>query len=1010
MKRVNALTDQTRLFIYITGFDFFETLLVMDFDEHKTGLTEANSLAYTQSYFALRVKKEDVFSEDMIKAYKPLTPALSCLDNRIMWLPAGLLAPNFYWPNKIYHKTFMGRHRDSEMPIVMCVSNVSLGPEMARIYEDTDVVKTQNDLLNSLVSHTTEEFSNEVPDRVDSTGCVEETLDADNEVLLVYDTVKNLIHRLGNNDTQLGYTEETPCSSEKTIGKNAFRVISMLSCDKKGSEKYTSTKKRHPFALATGPVIMREFRHLIRIMLKFGKGDTGTSKDNETDAQDTLFEENMLAMVAKNPPQSGPGALGLVSSFFPLTGVTNTITKNNRKYVMDACHTAAWSLMAVCNLSAFSAPTISYLSTSEKGLKYHTKTANPLTNLQFTVAKESRTYTGLILYLAKRTCQVKCPKSTLKSVIYRSQQCESCNVGENCAMSWVCTMNESRDISASLTDSKKSSVEGPSSHFYYQLFLSEYNDQATVMGSASSDKIRGGRQFIEAYKKILDHAQSTLNIPKDGTSITAMETLGAALIKTQDFIVKGEYKTVLLHRSQYTKDKLETVLTDNEGGVQKMPLGLISIPLFRSKVLTYIARFAYHVNFKLAEFTQKPAQGLSDAHSAVASKNAGVYCAKKDQEQISMKTYYIHPSKNQETGEVYDINTTPKVSSVTVDQVNLKMTSKIKMLNGIIKKDCDGGGGMAFGVKPDILANTQRDSIKSAINWILLKLCPKFNPARVSKSMDGLIDTLLAQPLSIFNADELLVNNWKSFLDLFIMGSLMVANQFEISPSRNYCGVTVPKFAYLESAKKVTLEPISLKFLMDGPTLVYAKTKVDSFKTKAPGEKTTFVSCTMAKFNSLRQFVGSNLLSLSNTTMAGVFIPLKSDYKSVTETDEICTEFSLMANISKAERCERLFKHAHAIMAKIRDINCLEEDEVITYDHAESLFLAYNAQIMLNDDDIKDMVMNITDSDYMAAVCKRVAKEEEVEEEEEAIDFNAMMATRTVVARESDVLAEFADD
>lgn len=997
------------------------TIIMSDnIEENKTAFTEYNSASYNTASFAFRVKKEDVFTDQTIGIYRKFPAALSALDDRVLWLPTAPLVPNFYYPNKIFFKTFMGRHRDSEMPIVMCVSKQSLGPELARIYEDEHVVQTQKDLLESLVAHTTEPFSNDVPEQANLSGYLEDTLE-DDEVLLIYDTLLNLIHRLGNEDLTLAYSKETPCND--VILGSAIKPLSIFTGDKKNTERYTPKalpNKPDPTVLGTGRVVMREFRHLIRMMLKFGKGDTGSTKDEQTDAEDTTFESALLSMIAKNSPHCGPGALGMVASYFQIIGVVNTISKYSRKYDLDTCHTAVWDMLAVCSLTSFSAPTVAYVTTSDKGTKYHTKTANPLTNLQFTAARECRTYTQLILYLAQRTCLARYSLSTVSTVINASKNCESCNSGESCAMVWVCTMNECRDLSDSLTGAKKRSMEGPSSHHYSQVFISEYNDQASILGGAGTEKQKAGKGYIEAFEKTMAHLETSLKVAKDGTSFQAVVALGAALIKAQDYIAGAEHRVPLMHRTQCTSNKLETILTDNEGGVQKMAFGLLSVPLFRSKVLTYLMRFACHVNFKLAEFVQKPTQGLSDSHSAVASKNVGVYSTKKDQEQIAMKAYYLHPSVNQETEEVYDVNTAPRITPVTVHQVSLKTTNKYKLLNGVLKSASESegsaGGGMSFGAAPVILTPKQRSSVKSSVNWTLLKVCPRFSAKQTAGSLDNLVDTLLASPMSVFNDDELLVGDWKSLLGLFVMGSLMTANHFQIRTNNFYCGVSVPKFAFLESAKKVVLEPLSQKFLTAGPTLVYAKTKVDSFKAKISGENATFVSCTMNKFNPLKQFVGGNMLSLNNTTMTGVFLPLKSDYKGGVEVDEICKDIVLLGGMSKAERCESILKKAQAFVAKIREVSRLGEDEDITYDHVYNLFEQYSAQVLLDDEDLKDMATHITDSNYMAAVCKRVSDRED-DEEKEVVDFNAMMrhsaaenAVTAVAAAGGDILTEFTDD
>lgn len=999
---------------------------IVDEGTNKTALTESNCAFYNTSSFAFRVKKEDVFTDQTIEAYRKFPAALSALDSRVMWLPTGPLQPSFYHPNKIFFKTFLGKHRDSEMPIVMCVSKQSLGPELARIYEDEDVVQTQKDLLESLEAHTMEAFSNAVPEQANINGYLESTLE-DDEVLLIYDTFLNVIHRLSNGDLTITFSKETPCK-EVTVG-SMIKPLSIFTEDKKNNERYSINADRSKpdhRVLATGPVVMRELKHLIRLMLKQGKGDTGSSKDEQTDAEDTEFESALLHMITKNAPRAGPGGLSIVASYFEFKGVVDTITKYGRKYTLDACPSAVWDMFAVCNLASFSAPTIAYVTTSEKGPKFHMKTANPLTNLQFTVARECRTFTQLVLYLAKRTCLIRCPENVLTIVSNRSKQCESCNSGENCAMAWVCTMTECADLANSLTDAKKRSMDGPFSHHFTQLFISEYNDQASVFGSAGNKEQKAGRGYLEAYGKAMAHLEPVLKVDKTGTSSQALTSLISALGMAKQYLDGAEHNVDLMHRSQCMGNKLETVLTDNEGGVQKVGLGLLCVPMFRSKVLTYMMRFACHVNFKLLEFSQKPTQGLSDAHSAVASKNVGVYSVKKDQEQIPMKAYYLHPSVNQETEEVYDVNTAPKITPVTVDQVNIRTTNKYKMFNGALKSatesEVSAGGGMSFGAAPMILDANQRKSIIAAVNWTLLKQCPRFESTNVPIGLNKLVDSILAEPMSVFNTDELaVVTNWKSLLSMFIMGSMMNSNHFQIKTSFNYCGITVPKFALLESAKSVNLEPVCPKFLTAGPTLVYAKTKVDSYKANVSGQDTMFVNCVIAKFNPLRQFVGNNMLNLNNTTMAGVFLPFKSDYKSGVEVDEMCDDMMSLAGMSRAERCKSVFKNAQAIVSKIREVGHLGEDDDISFDQVYSLFEQYSANVLLDDDDLRDMVAHITNSDYMAAVCGRVSDAEgnaEVEEEEK-IDFDSLMmrgsAQSTFVesantAAGSAIMGEFADD
>jgi hypothetical protein len=984
-----------------------------DFEDNKTNFTDENTASYNTAFFAIKARKEDVFSEESMERFKKYMPALSMLDDRVMLLPAGQLEPSFYYPNKIFFKSFMGRHRDCEMPVVMCVSNTSLGGVYDTIYGDDSAADATADAVKSLESHTTTPFSGEMPEKTDVSGYLEGSL-SDDEVLLVYGNILDLIHRLANDDLSVKFTMETQCS-DVTLGPLSIKAISIFTGDKKSAERYTPIKETAagPMTMTTGRALMTEFRHLVRMSLKFGKGDTGTSRDEETDKLDKKFESNMLTLITKNPPPAGPGALGLVAGYFNLMGLTNTVVKTGRKYDIDTDHSAVWSMFAQSNLGSMSAMAVSYVTVKDKGLKCHTKSANPLTNLQMTASRESRTYCGLVLYLAKRTCMSRCPKSTVTSVINRSKQCDDCNSGENCAMAWACVMTDSSALNSSLTDAKKRSMDGPSSSRFDQVFVCEYNDQASPLGSVGSSgagQTRAGKGFIEAHKKAMDSLRTALRVNKDGSSKEAVFELGNALIKAQGYISGSEHRVPLMTRGECVGTKMETALTDSDGGVPKMSLGMMSMPLSRSKVLTYLMRIATNCNFKMAEFAAKPSQGLTDATSAIASKNIGVYSAKKDQDQVSVKAFYLHPSVQQDTDEVYDVNTEPKTAVISVPGVNVKTTNKYKMLNGIMKAadDCSTsyGGGMDFGATAPPITNAQRASLRSTVNWILLKAKPNFSCKAVQKSIDNLIDSVMAQPLGLFNNNELVVWDWDTLLGLFVMGSMMIANGFLVKANNYFDGMTVPKFAMMVNSSKVEMEPVSQRFLATGPTLVYARTSVDFFVGKASGEATRFVTCSMNKFNALKQLVGGNMLSLNNTMMTGVYLPLKSNYKGGYigfDVDETCREISSMGELSPVERCESVSRNAAAFVAKIREINGLEDTDEVTFDHVYELFEQYSAQVLLDDRDMADMAQHITDSDYVSKVCQKVAsrqrEEEEAEEDEgDGVDFNVILNKTTMPA------------
>lgn len=971
-----------------------------DFDENKTRFTEENTATYNASLFAIKAKKGDVFSEESINSYKKYLPCISMLDDRIMLLPTGQIEPSFYLPNKLYYKTFLGRHRDCEMPVVMCVSKTSLADMYDAIYGQGATADTKN-MVESLVSHTMTQFSMAVPEKVDLSGYLEGTMGSD-DVLLVYGTVIDIIHRLANDDFTVVFTKETMCT-DVTLGSLDIKAISIFTGEKKSIERYTPP---HPectkMMMGTGNAVMKEFQYILRMALKFGKGDAGIQREYETESNDRQFESEMLTLIAQNQPSTGPGSLGLIAGYFSLMGLTNTITKMQRKYDIDTDHFAVWSMFVQINLGNITAMTVSNIVFRDKGLRYYTKSNNPLTNLQLTASRESRTFCGLVLYLARLTCTKRSPKDTISIVVNRSKECHDCNSGENCAMTWACLFTDRVDLKNSLLDPKKKPMTTPSSTTFDQLFVSEFNDQASVLGSVGTtgaSRERAGKRFVEACETVMNYMGTTLNLNENSTSKEAVEYLGQQLIDAQRFINNAEHRVHLINRGECTGSKLETVLTDSDGGVPKMSLGLLSVPVAKSKVLTYLIRIAASSNYKISDFIAKPSQGLSDAMAATASKNMGVYSSRMDQDQVTVKAFFLHPTVLPDTEEVCNINSDTKNMVVNVPGVAVKTTNKYKMLNGIMKPidDCvtTYGGGMDFGAVTPTISPAQRSALRSSINWVLMKAKPNFNSSVVQKSIDNLITQVLANPMGQFNDTELKVWEWTSFRTLFVMGALMLANGFQIKSNNYYNGMTVPKFAALLDSSNVEMEPLSHRFLSTGPTMVYARTHVESFTGKPSGELTRFVTCSMSRFNPLKQLIGRNMMSLNNTTMVGVYLPLKSNYRGSDfgfDLDGICSEISSMSELSKIERCERFSRNTKAFVAKIRDINNFDETVEITFDHVHGMFKQYSAEVLLDDADLAEMAAHITESDYLCKVCRRVSSQRYHDQtEDDSVDFHAIM-------------------
>lgn len=1001
-------------------------------------LTDVNSAAYNCHSFAVKVAKRDLFTSESNNLFRTYLATISQLDPRVMWLPTEVIMPSFFKVNTIFYKTFQKYYMDRPMPVTMCVSKTPLKEELNAIFEEHegDVHDICTEFCNSLKSHTTEQFPETAEPLQGISNILEDRDLGDDEVLLVFNTVFNVIHMLANGDTLVRYSKETECI-DLTLGKSlSVPAIKIYTSDKNSAaERYSldtdTVTKKSLYVLGLGPVVFQEYRHIIRQMFKFGKGDVG-SRDDTAESEDEEFESDLLTMLVSSAPPKSPGAIGIVAASLQYNGMINTIVPNSREREFLGSPETIWAMFVVNHVGAFSAPTISHVtvvdSKKEKVLKYHMKSRNPLTNMQFTASRESRTTCGLVLYLQQRLCKARCSISYLNSISKRSKDCEICNFGVNCAMAWTMAFTSAGALIDGVTDSKKSASVGPGSTTVNVSFVSEYNNQASLIGSIGHDKTKAAPAFITAHHLTMERFKDSFHPDKESSGRDVVLYMYALLKLVSEYVKRGEHKQPLLFRKDCKGNKIETVLTDNDGGVPKLSLGLCSMMMAKSKVVTYLSRIAMVVNCKLREFTEKPTNGFNDATSAVASKNIGVYSVKKDQPKTNMKKFFIHPTVAADTDETMDVNRPPVDASIDVLNVYTKTTNKFKMLNGILKGADETSnsynGGMEFDGLDSNLSNQQSENIKSALSWIIVREVPSFKSSNWGKSINSLVKTLLAAPMGQFNAKELAVSEWEKFLSLYVAGLLMVSHDFYIKSNSYFDGMSIPKFAQLVNAHKVLLDPMSRQFLSKGPAWVFARCKTNSFEANVEGVKNKYISCSLGEFSQLNHFVGNNVMSLSNLPISGVFIPIvqkfSGDDGNRVNVDELCQDIITLASKSLLERCMTVKQNATSYIVKIRERHSLSEDDPVTFDHVVDLFNAYSAGVLLDDPDFMELVKCINNPEDMSRICDGVQAREGNDrdiEDEDGINFNEFETTPS--AREEDVgddredhasiLAEFRD-
>ena len=1003
-------------------------------------LTDANAAFYNSSLFAIKVKKSCLFTDGAITRFRNNLVASSQLDPLVTLLPTNEVEPSFVKPNMVFFRPYRRHFMDRLMPITMCVTKTPLFSEVNRIYGQNDgkegVYEVSKAFCESLAAHTATPFPTPEPALEGLSNSLEDTDLQDDEALLVYTTVYNLINMLANGDTVVRFSKETECKGgDVSVGEDGVPALKIYSIDKfSNQERYpvdaaaaVSAKR----VVAHSPIIMREYRCLIRQMLKFGNGDTGEA-DDRTEENDTEFESRLWTTVMNSAPAPGKGAAGLVAANLQLNAMVNTIVPIARKKEIVGTPEVVWSMYVVGYLGAFSAMSISHITVSDgknnrKMPRFHMKACSPLTNLQTTASRESKTTCGLVMFLAQKLTTLRTVATVCNTMRVRCRGCASCDSGDYCAHHWMTAFTSYGALADSLTSGQ--ATKAPSSTSFNLTFVADFNKEGSLFGNISDkdnhDRRNTAAAYIQAHAITVDAFKDRYRPSPSLPDREVFTSLCKLVTDAREYVHDARHKQALLPRADAKAKTINSVLTDNDGGVSKLSLGFMSMMASKSKLMMYLARLCMVCDCKLDGFAENPAKGVLDMVAAVGSKNVGVYIAKKDQDKVNMQKVYIHPVVDPETDEVMDVTSQSKSGACDVAGVCSKSTSKIKHLNGVLKAPANDGsgafhGGMDFGDSSAaggsiVLSPEQKAALRVGLSWLLVRSSPNFKIKRFGTAITRLMDEILATPMSQFNTNELPVAGWDNFLSLYVAGLLLTTNGFYIKPNKAYAGMTVPKYAQLMDEKTAMIEPVSRVFL-NGAAIVYGRVTMGAFEVMVNSAQVKYVSANMSPFAQLSMFTGNNMMAMANRPCQGVFIPIKMTYGTGDSNgvcvDALCDEITQLATRSPSERCFEIKKNAAAYMDKIRQMNRLAPEDPITIDHVTDLFAAYSADVLLDNPDVREIAENMSNPDVMNAVYERALAKDQKDgaDEEEDFDFNEHTRPADVAMADDDVAAGDKDD
>ena len=984
--------------------------------DKKPRLGDHNSGFYNCSSFAALVKAKDLFNNINKPKLKEYITVGSMYSKKALWLPLEVVMPNFIKANPVFNQPFGNKiHIDRFFPMVMCISKINLDEHLDYIYDDINVYDKCQRFTNSMLNHIREQKDANIDtDYVFNENNIEECTDhetgrkimEDGDVLVVFVTIFNALQMIANKDMTLRYSDMNTFDDSKVTLGGITAVKRFFSSErnappknkKKDSEPWiyspedADKKKGTNYKLGHSKVVLYEHRHMIRMLFKFGKGDNNAPCE-ERDVDDTTFEMDLLRSICSGIHPSGPGALGLLGSLVTYNCLVNTIIPSERNKDVVADPLVIWTIFDANYLSEFAAPNISYLTVCESGkepkLKFHMKSRNNLTNLFFTSSKECLSICGMVLYLAEKICRIRCKEHVIQNVCIRCKACEDCNSGEQCALKWVELFTDKISLKNALTDPKKMAVQGPSSKTFNVTLITEYNSKATIMGAMTSkpdanQQLNASIPFITAYhetfkkfKNSFDNQTKILNEKKQQPGL-CLNILNNILKDIKTYVYENRHlQTIPNKRSFAHNKKLECILTDNEGGIPKLSMGMLSFSLSQSKVLLFIAKFAIYNNCKLDNFVTNTSVCREFCLTALGKTSIGSFIEKVSDSTFRLKNYQVRPYIHPDTQEEINIGCPPKEDKLCeIFGLGCKAVNRFKMYCGTTKPidniSCKNST-WSMDIRSDntTITKEQRDSITSIVNIIIKNKCIKFEHKKHS-SMREIVDTL-SEPLGQFYYKELSnLRNFKDFLELYIVGLLMVSNDYIAKQNDYFDGISLPRFGEIVNHSELNSDIMNETFLFGGPTILFTRVEIDTFTANITNEKQKFLVCTLREMSKTNIFLPPHVQGTYTHNLRGVFVPIKQIYSGSdpndAKQDTLDVEISAMYQMNYMNMISHFVNKSSVFAKRVRENNRLEDDDIITEDMMLEMFTNYNATSLIDDKYMLEIAKNIENPDKMTQI------------------------------------------
>ncbi|GFR76035.1 hypothetical protein ElyMa_005791200 [Elysia marginata] len=973
--------------------------------------------------FAAVVKIKDVFCEANKEALSKGMCTLSSFDDRIMLMPLNLIKP-FVQETTLFYKSFLGTYADRLCPVAVCVSKRSLGPEFDLVYDEPGASKQLSGMIDSLSKHldkmSVSVKRNEAKPVRDDVRCVEDSLE-DDEMMVVFQSIVNIIHMASNDDYRLVFAESSTDTSGSSwvIGEAALNVpVKTLHATKNESDIEYDPEAKTGVPLRLSSAVCREFQFFFRCSFGFWKGDSGKPEQkngcSEFDGGNAFEKQIVQSMASKNIVK-GPGAASIISMI--IVFASNLHTYQDRPSpvtVLECDKESIWTMLCTSLLGLHSASTVNHITTKmgKKTLQYHTLSRNFLINLYHTSTRGSLTVCGLVLHLCKKLREGRTTSNIGNNYVRSSRKCPL-GCGDFCAKVWVASFVGPQAIQSNVAASKEGAHDSPGCGKYHRMFVSEFNTDCSLLGSVgvkASDvdskyekpkKVAPG--FIAAHKALMASTPQQLDIgDTDVQSVT--DVIESALKSVQSGV--DEYSEYVMVRSECTDAKLETVLTTNSaGGMNASGLGFLFMPIVRGDIISSLSKNLFLFELKASKITDKPTESYGSIMGAISGNNLACYWKTIDASDHTVSS--ISVLRVEGAKGVKDINTNPEINKLDNEHASIytKVSTKIKCFNGLLldKQDFDTGGGDAFGgmnvkrggsggvghktvsksghSKVDVLKSAL---VNVAVNGVLVSKKKRLIIRANHDAIAALSGSRLMDPMFVFNTSSLqLVKTWDDLRSVFITGALMI--KYGFLPRDEF---KLPVYVELDKKYTIDCKPFPHRFLT-GSTLNYCAVQHGTFYSEL--QKKHFVTEKNAPLEQtaiLGGFSGNVNIS-APVTLA--FIRLSGAGYEQPKTDELMPLFKNVLGMTDVEICQLIYSNATKIIDKIKKQFIINEDGgdddddvVISATEVIGLFRNYQCDLVFDGNEtLINMAENIQNTDVMKDILARIKATEREEEDDE---------------------------